>query len=346
MFQGTSLPSLARAAFGAAVLSFAMAAVHGPASAQTAWDLASGYPATTFHTENLVAFAKDVDARTQGQLKIAVHPNSSLFKTNEIKRAVQSGQTQAGEIFLLQYENESPLFALDGVPFLASNYDDAWKLYEAQRPALNSYFEKQGLALLYAVPWQPQGLQSKRAVQSLADLRGVKWRAYSAATARMGELMGAYPVTVLSSELTQALATGQVEAMISSSQTAVDIRVHESFGFFYDIKAWVPKNAVLVNAKAFSALTPQQQDAVKRAAAAAEQRGWKLSAERDEESKKTIAARGMNVSAPSPKLATEFRQMGATMMTQWQQRAGATGDSILQAYKNSLQGDGSVKAKP
>ncbi len=331
MIQGISLSMGRRNLLACACAALSLWAA--PASAQTAWDLASGYPATTFHTENLVLFAKDVEAATQGQLKINVHANSSLFKTNEIKRAVQSGQTQAGEIFLLQYENETPLFALDGVPFLASNYEEAWKLYEVQRPALNSHFEKQGLALLYAVPWQPQGLQSKRAVQSLADLRGVKWRAYSAATARMGELMGAHPVTVLSSELSQALATGLVEAMISSSQTGVDIRAHESFGYFYDVKAWVPKNAVLVNVKAFNALTPQQQAAVKRAAATAEQRGWKVSAERDEESKKTLAARGMTVSAPSPRLAAEFRQMGATMMTQWQQRAGTEGDSILRAYK-------------
>jgi TRAP-type C4-dicarboxylate transport system substrate-binding protein len=312
---------------------------------QTRWDLASGYPATTFHTENLVQFTKDVDAATQGQLKISVHANSSLFKTNEIKRAVQSGQTQAGEIFLAQYENETPLFALDGVPFLASTYEEARKLYDAQHGALLSYFEKQGMVMLYSVPWQPQGLQSKKTVASMADLRGAKWRANSATTARMGSLAGANPVTILASELSQALATGQIDAMISSSQTAVDSRVYESFGHFYDIQAWLPKNAVLVNAKAFEALPAAQQAAVRQAAAAAEIRGWKVSAERDLESKKTIATKGMTVHTPSPKLAADLKQLGASMLQDWQKKAGADGDAILKSYRASLSAKASLAAK-
>lgn len=313
--------------------------------AQMRWDLASAYPSSAFHTENLVQFAADVEAATKGQLKIAVHANSSLFKSNEIKRAVQSGQTQAGEIYLAQYENDTPLFALDGVPFLATNYDQARKLYEAQRPALQKYFEKSGMVMLYSVPWQPQGLQSRKTVESLADLRGAKWRANSATTARMGSLAGANPVTILSSELSQALATGQIDAMLSSSQTAVDARVYESFTHFYDIQAWLPKNVVLINAKAFEALTPAQQASLTEAAATAEARGWKASAERDLASKKTIATKGMTVHAPSLKLQADFKQLGASMLQDWQQKAGAEGDAILRAYRGSLSSENKTEAK-
>lgn len=316
--------------------------------AQTRWDLASAYPASAFHTENLVQFTKEVDAATQGQLKISVHANSSLFKSNEIKRAVQSGQTQAGEIYLAQYENDTPLFALDGVPFLATNYEQARKLYDAQRPALLKYFEKLGMVMLYSVPWQPQGLQSRKTVESMADLRGTKWRANSVTTARMGSLAGANPVTILSSELSQALATGQIDAMLSSSQTAVDARVYESFTHFYDIQAWLPKNAVLINAKAFEALTPAQQTAVRQAATEAELRGWKVSAERDLDSKRIIATKGMTVHTPSAKLRSDFKQLGASMLQDWQQKAGAEGELILKSYRASLTADvkPAIKGKP
>ncbi|WP_413915237.1 hypothetical protein [Candidatus Skiveiella danica] len=78
--------------------------------AQTKWDLPAAYPATNFHTENITQFAKDVDAATGGKLKITVHANASLFKAPEIKRAVQGGQAQIGEILLVNFENESPIY--------------------------------------------------------------------------------------------------------------------------------------------------------------------------------------------------------------------------------------------
>ena len=172
--------------------------------AQTKWDLAAAYPATNFHTENLSAFAADVDKATAGKLKITVHANASLFKAPEIKRAVQGGQAQAGEILLVNYQNEWQIFGADGLPFLADSYDEAMKLYKAQRPLLEKKFGEQGMLLLYAVAWPPQGIYSKKPIASAADLRGSKWRAYSPATARIAELVGAQPVTVQAAELSQA----------------------------------------------------------------------------------------------------------------------------------------------
>src|SRR3982750_1217941 len=101
------------------------------AFAQTKWDLPAAYPASNFHTENLTQFAADVDKASGGKLKITVHANASLFKANEIKRAVQGGQAQIGEILLVNFENEDPLYGLDGIPFLATSYGESLKLYKA-----------------------------------------------------------------------------------------------------------------------------------------------------------------------------------------------------------------------
>lgn len=299
---------------------------------QTKWDLATAYPATNFHSENIAQFAQDVDKATNGQLKITVHAGASLYKAPEIKRAVQSGQTQAGEILLANFENESPLFGVDGVPFLATSYKNARSLYDAQRPVLQRYLDKQGLMLLYAVPWPAQGLFSAKPVDSISDMRKIKWRAYSPATARMGELMGAQAVTVQAAELSQALATGVVEAFMTSSATGVDSRVYEHLKNFYDVQAWLPKNAILVNAKAFQALDKAQQEAVLKAGAAAEERGWKKSLEVNENAKKTLAEKGMKVHQPSSKLVSDMKQLGWSMLQEWQKKAGPDGESIVQAY--------------
>src|SRR3569832_1652883 len=178
------------------------------AYAQTKWDLPAAYPASNFHTENLEQFAKDVDKLSGGKLKITVHANASLFKAPEIKRAVQQGQAQLGEILLVNFENENPIFGADGVPFLATSYGDAMKLYRAQKPVLEKLLNAQGMRLLYTVSWPPLGIFTNRTLISTADMKGLKWRAYSPATSKIAEMVGSQPITVQAAELSQALATG------------------------------------------------------------------------------------------------------------------------------------------
>ena len=179
---------------------FTLGAFTAAAMAQTKWDLPAGYPATNFHTENLMAFAADVDKATAGKLKITVHANGALFKAPEIKRAVQGGQAQIGEVLISNFSNEWALFGADALPFLADSYDEAVKLWRAQRPLFDKKLAEQGMVALYAVPWPPQGIYVKKPIASAADLKGVKWRAYNPATSRIAELVGAQPVTVQAAE--------------------------------------------------------------------------------------------------------------------------------------------------
>ncbi len=312
----------------AAALSFAAGA-----SAQAKWDLPTGYPATNFHTENIAQFAADVDKLAAGKLKITVHPNASLFKATEIKRAVQGGQSAAGEILLANFANENPIYALDGIPFLAAGYDDAKKLYDVQRPALDKLLGAQGMKLLFSVPWPPQGIYTKKLINSVADMRGIKWRAYSPATAKIAELIGAQPVQIQAAELSQALATGVVEAYMSSGSTGYDSRTYEHIKNFYDTQAWLPKNAVIVNKKAFDALDKPTQDAVLKAAADAEARGWKTSIEKNDWYKKALTDKGMTIHRPHVKLKADLQQVGGIMLADWEKQAGPEGQAIVAAYR-------------
>jgi TRAP-type C4-dicarboxylate transport system substrate-binding protein len=304
------------------------------AFAQTRWDLPAAYPATNFHTENLVQFAADVDKATSGKLKIAVHPNASLFKAPEIKRAVQNGQAQLGEVLLVNFENENPLYGLDGLPFLATGYAGAARLYGAQKPALEKLLAAQGMMLLYTVPWPPQGLYVKKEIASVADMRRVKWRAYSPSTAKIAELIGAQPVTVQAAELPQALATGAVESYMSSGSTGYDSKTYEHIKYFYDIQAWLPKNAVLANRKAFDALDKATQEAVLKAAADAEKRGWKVSQEKNDWYKKALVEKGMQVLPASAKLTADMKQVGSIMLDDWLKKAGADGKAIVDSFRS------------
>jgi TRAP-type C4-dicarboxylate transport system substrate-binding protein len=316
-------------AFAAAVAAASCAA----AMAQTKWDMPTPYAATNFHTENVAQFAADVDKATNGKLKITVHSNASLFKANEIKRAVQGGQAQIGEILISGYSNEDPIYGVDSVPFLATSYADAARLWTASRKALEDRFAKQGLMILYSVPWPPQGIYSSKPLNSVADMKGLKMRTYNPYTSRIAELAGAQPVTIQVPELAQAFATGAVNANITSGATGYDTKAWEVVKNYYDTQAWLPKNIVFVNKQAFDALDRLTQQAVLKAAADAEARGWKTSEDKNKWYQEQMAKNGMNVAQPSPQLKADFKKIGDTMTSEWMASAGADGKAIVDAYR-------------
>jgi len=303
------------------------------AQAQTKWDLPAAYPATNYHSVNLNQFAADVEKASGGKLKITVHANASLFKAPEIKRAVQGGQAQAGEILMANFQNEWPIWGADGLPFLAASYEDSLKLWKAQRPLVEKKLAEQGMMVLYAVAWPPQGIYSKKPINTAADLKGIKWRAYSPATARIAELVGAQPVTVQAAEVSQAFATGVTESMMSSGSTGADAKLYEHVKYWYDTQAWLPKNLVIVNRAAFSALDKATQDAVLKAAADAEARGAVESRKANTESLNKLKAGGMQILPPSAALVADMKKVGDTLLKEWLEKAGPEGKALIDAYQ-------------
>jgi TRAP-type C4-dicarboxylate transport system substrate-binding protein len=314
-------------------LAAAALALAGSVSAQTKWDLPAAYPANNFHTENLEQFAHDVDKATNGKLKIQVHANASLFKAPEIKRAVQGGQAQIGEILLVNFQNEWQIFGADGIPFLADSYESAAKLWRAQKPLLEKKLGEQGMMVLYAVAWPPQGIYTKRTLNSAADMKGLKWRAYSPATARIAELVGAQPVTVQAAELSQAMATGVIDSYMSSGATGYDTKTYEHIKNWYDTQAWLPKNAVIVNRAAFDALDKPTQAALLKAAAEAETRGWAISRKANGEVLDKLKANGMQIIQPPAQLKSDMKKVGDQMLKEWLEKAGPEGQQLVEAYR-------------
>jgi TRAP-type C4-dicarboxylate transport system substrate-binding protein len=306
-----------------------------PALAQTKWNLPAAYPTDNFHTENLNAFAKDVADATGGKLQVTVHANASLFKAPEIKRAVQTGQAQVGEVLMSLHENEDPIYGLDVVPFLATSFDQAKKLWDVQKPAIEKKFAGQGLMLLFAVPWPPQGIFAKKDINTVEDLKGVKWRSYNPGTARIAELVGAQPVTVQAADLPQALATGVVNTFMTSGATGYDSKVWESLTHFYDTQAWIPKNLTFVNKAAFDALDKPTQEAVLKAAKTAEERGWKTAQEKTKWYVDQMTAKGMKIQPPSAELKAGLQKVGEQLTQDWLKKAGPDGQAIIDSYKKA-----------
>ena len=301
--------------------------------AQTKWDMPTPYSDGEFHTVNVKLFAADVRKATNNQLDINVHTNGSLIKHPDMLRAVSTGQVNMVELLLGQFGNEDPVFAADNVPFIAIGYDAAWKFYQAQKPLLEKKLAGRGVRLLYAVAWPGQGIYTKNVLKSVADLKGVKFRTYSPQTARLAELLGASPTVIQVPEIAQAFATGTVHAMITSSATGTSTKAWEFVKNYYLTNAFHPKNMVAVNERAFQRLPEAQKKALLESAAAAEQRGWDLSRQREQAANKLLAENGMTLHTPDAAMRTAFGKVGDTILAEWQKAAGTDGEAIITAYR-------------
>ena len=315
---------------GAALAAFAAF----PALAQTAWDMPTPYGDGIFHTKNIHQFAKDVDEATNGKLKITVHSANSLFGHAEIKDAVQDGSVQIGEFLLSRLANEHPLFALDSIPFLASSYDEAAKLWDASRDAISEQFAKEGLTVLYAVPWPGQSLYLKEEVTEPAQMQGLKFRAYNVATERLASLLGATPTQVEETDIPTAFSTGRVEAMITSPSTGANAKAWDFVTYYIDTQAWLPKNIIIINTDAFEALGEDERKALLEAAAAAEARGLEMSLEETSSKIAELEAGGMKVSKPTESMSAKLHEIGQTMTAEWEATAGDAGKAVVEAYRN------------
>ena len=302
------------------------------AAAEVKWDMPTPYADGTHHTQNIRQFAEDVAEATDGEMNIVVHSGASLFKHPEIHRAVRTGQAPIGEVFMGLLGNDDPLYKVDNIPFLVTSFDGAKKLWDITRPEVEKSLEEQGLMLLYAVPWPPQGFYTKEKITNINDFLGMKMRAYSASTSRMAELLGAIPTTVQTPEIPQAFSTGIVEAMATSPTTGVSSQAWDYTDFYLDARAWIPKNMVFVNARAFKRLSDDMQQAVLDAAEAAETRGWEMAVSETEEKTAQLAENGMTVYSPDQSLARALNEVGDDMAREWFEEMGYdSSNQILEA---------------
>lgn len=302
------------------------------AHAQTRWQLATGYRAESFHTQNIVQFAQEVEQATAGALRIEVRPNNALFKLADIRQAVQDGKAEAGETIMTSMVGEIPIAGADAIPFVVHSYGDARRLWQLQRPLMETHLAARGLKALYAVPWPPQGLFTSTPVRSATDFKGMRMRTYNQSTQRIAQMLGATPVDVPMVEVNQALASRRMDNMITSAVTGVENRVWDQIGFYYGINAWFPKNIVFVNRRAFEALRPPEREAVVQAAERAEARGWALSEAVATESTQELQRRGMKVDRVPATFEAELKRLGEKFSREWVQSVGNEANVIFVPY--------------
>ncbi|GKT25096.1 TRAP transporter substrate-binding protein [Acidovorax sp. SUPP3334] len=307
-----------------------------PVAAQTpqgTWTLASGYPKELFHGVNLRQFAQNVNDQTKGGLVIDVRTDGIAAVPSEIVGKVRSGDLAAGEVLLSTMASDTRIAGADAIPFIVSSYDDALRLWNAQRPILQEALDKQGLVILYAVPWPAQGLFTTRPVRSIADLRGSKMRTYNPSTVRLAQLIGAMPVDVPTQAIGAAFKDQRLDVMFTSPAIGVDSKLWEGpVKYFYNARGWYPKNIVIANKAKWAALSEANRKTVMAAADEAQKRGWMASEAASTVSLAELTRKGIKVDTPEPELRNELRRIGEKFSIEYLRETGAEGNRMLIPY--------------
>jgi TRAP-type C4-dicarboxylate transport system substrate-binding protein len=297
------------------------------------WQMATAYPDGNFHTRNIREFAAEIEQKTAGRLAVQVNSNASLLPMPQIKAGVQRGQVQLGEILLTAYANEEPFFDADAIPFLVRDFAAAKRLADLQRPFVEARLQRQGLSVLYMVPWPAAGFFTQQPLTSMEVLKGSRFRTFSPMTNRFAALVGANPVLVQVAELAQAFATGVATAMVTSAQTGVDTSAWDYAKVFTPATFSMTKNAVLVGRRALEAVPADQREALLAAARAAEARGWRYAEEAQTSAERRLAERGLQIGTVSPEVAAQFDQINRTMTEEWIARAGEDGKRLIEQFR-------------
>lgn len=314
------------------VLAIVACAGIGAASAAETWNMASGYPDNNYHTKNVRLFLDDLTEASDGKLEVVLHNNQSLVKLPEIKRAVQTGQVQLGDMLSPQYSNEDRIHEASSIPFFADNIEKAAKLWKITKPIVADRLAKQGVRLLFGVPWPSQGFYTEEPISTASDFDGVKFRVYSKSTARMAEELGALPTRVEFSEVPQAFATGLVGAMYTSAQTGIDSQAWDFTKYFTNVGGNHTLNYTVVNERAFQGLDADVQQAILDAAARAEPRGWKMTADVNAEQVQFLNDNGMTIAEPTAEFRAELGKVGKTLIEEWVKEAGAVGEEVFAKF--------------
>jgi len=297
------------------------------------WTMATPYGDASFHTQNTKQFAEDVAEATDGELTITVHSGGALVSHGEIKPSVRRGTIDAGEVFLSILSNDDPIFEVDTLPGVAGSYDDAYALWEATKPMITELFAYEGLIPLYAVAWPAQGIYTAEPLTDPAQFDGLRVRAPNINTQRFVDNLGGSPTETEESDIPTAFSTGRVDAMITSSSTGNSMAAWDYVTDYTDANLWLPKNIVFISQRSFDRLDEATQEALMEAAARAEERGWQMSRNNNDESLAALKENGISVSEPNADVAAALQAAGDELFADWQSRADDEAKQALETYR-------------
>ncbi|MGL4496350.1 MAG: TRAP transporter substrate-binding protein DctP [Beijerinckiaceae bacterium] len=297
--------------------------------AQTRWDMPVSANGPSVANRAARVLADKAGALSGNALLISVYDPGRLMAPAEIKEAVRKGVVPIGEITLSLHAAEAPVYGLDTLPFLATNFSDARKLYALQKPWLEKRLADEGLVLLASVPFSPQGLVSRKPLTEAADLAGLRLRAYNGFTKKLALRAGCEPVAVETADLPDAVRGGRLDAFTASPAQAMARKAAGYAPFFHKVGTWIARDAVVVNKAAFEGLAAEDRKTLIEAARQAEEQGWAQAEAEAAQQEERLKSNGFSVVETTQDFHDALRRIGRELAMQWLKDAGEDGNALL-----------------
>ena len=296
-------------------------------------DLNAIYGPTSFHTQGATIFAKKVEKYTNGSVLVTVHPGGSLgFKGQELLKVVKDGQVAMSDILMGVVSGSEHVFGISSLPRLARTFDEAKKLYKATKPLYEKAAMKWNQKFLYAAPWPPSGLVTKKEINTKADLKGLKTRTYDKNGAEFLRALGASPLALPWGEVYSSLRTGMIDSVLTSAESTKNGKFWEVLSYFKDINYAFPLNMVVINLDYWKALSKDQQAAMLKAAAETEAEQWANSEKRTVEALKIIQEKGIKVSKESPEFGKDLDAAALKIQKAFLSKAKKSEKKVLEQF--------------
>lgn len=307
----------------------ALALMSSTATAQAVWDVSIPWGPAEFHTINAQNFADAVNEATGGEVEMIVHPGGSLgVRANESLRAVEDGAVPMAEYALFQNVGDLPILGIESIPFLISDYSELRRMHDLVRPVWEEALMERNQMALYIVPWPSQNFFTKEPLETAADMDGVRMRVYDANTSTMITNLGMTAQQMNNPDIIPALATGRLDAVMTSGSTAAAQKYWEFLNHTYNTNHLWASNALTVNLDVWGEVSEESQQIILDLAAEMEPGFWTISEAEHATRMSELTANGMTVEAPSEELASMMRDATKDMADDFIAANPAAGDII------------------
>ena len=235
----------------------------------------SGAPENHFLTKQYIEWAKLIETKSKGEIKVEVYHSAQLYRDNEVIKAVLTGGVDSGCAFTMYAENQLvPALKIYMMPYLFRTIDETWKVYQSDvGAAWKQTAEKKGVKLLAMVVMpSPEDhiVLATKPVKVPADIKGLVIRGASPEHAMVIKKWGAGPSFLTGAEVYLALQRNTINGALNSLATYMDRKLYEAAPYVVMTPFSVVHTFIIMNKPFFDKLSPEQQKIIMEASAAVE----------------------------------------------------------------------------
>jgi len=264
------------------------------------------YPTTKAAYE----FAKIVEAKTNGRIKVEVYYGGQLGDEKSVIEQLQFGAIDFTRVSLSPLAEFSKSLNVLQLPYLYKDSDQMWKVLDGDIG--KQFLGSVSGAGLIGLSWFDAGARnfynSKKAVNTLADLKGLKIRVQeSQQMMDMVQALGANPTPMAYGEVYSALQTGVIDGAENNWPSYESTSHYEVAKYFVlDEHTRVPEMQ-MVSAKSWAKLSAADQQIIRDAALASAKVERTLWAQREKSSEDKVKAGGSVITTLSPAEKQKFQ---------------------------------------